>query len=976
MNSCLKNRRRDPQPTVVLLSLLVIVSVLVLSHNARATTYNEPPVATAEIVLSRSFRDMTLDGKSLYGSGRVADIVADVTHHAIYLSFTDRRFILVLDLDLSPIRTIGNEDPGGVGQLRRPMGLGSDSSGNLFVADADRGEVLVYDQAGRFLRAIVLPRNQAAPSPKPSDVAVAADGTVYVLEEQEAKIIVYGTDGIVLSKAFSLPAIRGSSSMGGHLLLSRSEDLIIAQSHSTDPWINIFSKDGEHLWGWQGCDRVHDIPIRGSGIGRDYEDRIFFSQGWQFHAINLDGQYLFEVPISLPYSAVFNATLFDIGKDRRIYVYQQAGPTVQEGVNIIKLLEVPNVAPQCKQLRDRSRVNVARPAVSPDIAIEIQMAIQQLHVTDAAGRLDAIKKLDTLGDKAAPAIPWVIDCLADYALAGERYRETYIAHAAIQALSKIGKPAEEPLRNAVRDPNPLIRENSVKILAAKHSSVFLPVLLEALKDESSAVQRSAVDGLAALRSPEAFDPLASNLVRHLDSLVSTWDPRQDGSLSASGQEVFRALLDTDRERAFQFVLGLLAGEHTRSRTRAVLLLLTEFRDKRALGSIQDLLTASTDVAVNRDADLALSRIDPEWKKGEPGERTLQVLIQQVQGADSLFRTTASRELCSMKDPRIVDPLIRSLRFALKDLHAGHWNTPETPNGWRSWDAINCLKAHDDRWANRETAKELVPYFVEALRDERGLVREKACRFLGEVPGGFQGLLETLHDRELEVRRQAAFALGRLRDPRAVTPLIALLKDESIEFRMAVIWALGEIADPVATEPLLAIAADKSADARLRDPAARALGKSTDPNVTTFMKTLYAEGEPAYLQGLAAYHLFGRQLQAIYGKTVAIDRFDWKFKEGLQSFEYTDPSIKWNAPKEELEAYGVALLKGLSPLLGLDGSKWRLEKLSSQEYGEPTVVTLYFKHEDRVPPRIARVSLAAKAEAGQGNRETTRVRVWP
>lgn len=962
MDICFKDKRSDPQPTVVLLLLLVTVSVLLLSDEARATTYNEPPEATAEIVLSRSFRDMTLDGKSLYGNGRVSDIVADVTHHAIYLSFTDRGFILVLDLDLSPIRTIGNGNPGGVGQLQRPMGLGLDSSGNLFVADADRGEVLVYDQEGRFLRAIILPRNQAAPPPRPSDLAVSADGTVYVLSDQEAKIIVFGTDGIVHSKAFSLPAIRVSSSMGGHLLLSRSEDLIIAQSHMTDPWINIFSKDGEHLWGWQGCDRVHDIPRGGSGIGIDFEDRIFFSWGWQFHAINLDGQYLFEVPIYLPYSAVFNAIFFDIGEDRRIYAYQQAGPSVQEGVNIIKLLGVPNVAPQCKQLRDRSRVNVARPAVSPDTAIEIQMAIQQLHVTDAAGRLDAINKLAVLGDKAAPAIPWLIDCLADYSLAGERYRETYIAHAAIQALTRIGKPAEEPLISAVRDPDPFIRENSVKMLAAKRSPVFLPVLLEALKDESAAVQRSAESGLAGLKTAEVFDPLASQLLMHLDSLGTSQ------RLMSTDQEIFRTLAETEPERTFQFVLGLLDGKHSRSRNLAVLHLLTLLNDKRALERIAHLLT-DTDMVVCLAAFSTLREIEREWVKGKIGEKALQALIKQVEGAEAMPRVTASSMLCAMQDLRAADPLIRSLRFALKETEIARWDGRE----WSSWQAIDCLKGLDNAWSSRPAARESVPYFTEALRDERPLVRKRAVQFMENV-GGLQELLDTLQDKDVEVRTKAAYGLGKLRDRRAMQPLLALIKDEAIAFRMAVIHALGEIGDPLATEPLLAIAGDKFADPRARDRAAQALRRNEDQRVTSFMKTAFAEIDRT-VQWAAAYHLFWKELNGLYGRVVDMYSFNWN-NEGFQRLEYFDPSIRWNTPKEQLEGYGRILLTRLSPLLGIAGGEWRLKKLVSQEYGDPNSVTLHYTHEETDRAKTMRIIITTKSENGQANRETTRVIVRP
>ncbi len=49
---------------------------------------------------------------------------------------------------------------------------------------------------------------------------------------------------------------------------------------------------------------------------------------------------------------------------------------------------------------------------------------------------------------------------------------------------------------------------------------------------------------------------------------------------------------------------------------------------------------------------------------------------------------------------------------------------------------------------------------------------------------------------------AAWALGEMRDPRAVEPLIAALKDKDYEVRVCAAIALGEMRDPRAVEPLI------------------------------------------------------------------------------------------------------------------------------------------------------------------------------
>ena len=49
-------------------------------------------------------------------------------------------------------------------------------------------------------------------------------------------------------------------------------------------------------------------------------------------------------------------------------------------------------------------------------------------------------------------------------------------------------------------------------------------------------------------------------------------------------------------------------------------------------------------------------------------------------------------------------------------------------------------------------------------------------------------------RSPDVREQAAFGLGQLRDRRAVEPLINALKDQNADVRQQAAFALGQIRD--------------------------------------------------------------------------------------------------------------------------------------------------------------------------------------
>lgn len=72
----------------------------------------------------------------------------------------------------------------------------------------------------------------------------------------------------------------------------------------------------------------------------------------------------------------------------------------------------------------------------------------------------------------------------------------------------------------------------------------------------------------------------------------------------------------------------------------------------------------------------------------------------------------------------------------------------------------------------------------------------------------EGLIENLNHRDINVRRQAAAALGRLGDLRAVEPLISILTDTSIVHEADSLFlqgdvakALGEIGDERAVKAL-------------------------------------------------------------------------------------------------------------------------------------------------------------------------------
>jgi hypothetical protein len=99
--------------------------------------------------------------------------------------------------------------------------------------------------------------------------------------------------------------------------------------------------------------------------------------------------------------------------------------------------------------------------------------------------------------------------------------------------------------------------------------------------------------------------------------------------------------------------------------------------------------------------------------------------------------------------------------------------------------------------------------IKALRHKNLEIQWQASNALaGLGTEGMHHLLSALKTRNKHTRLGVIEALGEIRDPQAVEPLIGLLGDKDNEVRWEAALALGEIADPRALHPL---------EGALRDP---------------------------------------------------------------------------------------------------------------------------------------------------------------
>jgi HEAT repeat protein len=193
----------------------------------------------------------------------------------------------------------------------------------------------------------------------------------------------------------------------------------------------------------------------------------------------------------------------------------------------------------------------------------------------------------------------------------------------------------------------------------------------------------------------------------------------------------------------------------------------------------------------------------------------------------------------------------------------------------------------------------IKQLIASLKDERqGANTADALVKIGK--SAVKPLITALKDKNKEIRKNAARALGEIKDRRAVKPLIAALEEEDKEFREIVVEALGRIKDPRVIETLVFILNNKDEDENIRWKAAAALSRMKDPRSVEPLITALKD-KSRDIRGIAAAALGEiKDSQAV--------------EPLINALEDKDKSVRRNA--------AVALKKVTGEDLGDDPKKWK------------------------------------------------------
>lgn len=216
-------------------------------------------------------------------------------------------------------------------------------------------------------------------------------------------------------------------------------------------------------------------------------------------------------------------------------------------------------------------------------------------------------------------------------------------------------------------------------------------------------------------------------------------------------------------------------------------------------------------------------------------------IAALKDEDWAIREEAATLLGGLKDPRAVRPLVSILRDRDRSVREAAIGAL-TSIGEPSVEAVGaCL--FDPELSVQEAASAVLASIaddrvldplVRALTSGDWIVRMHAAKALGRIkdPASVQPLIPLLQDKVKAVREETSSALAAIGEA-AIPALLEALTHEEWLVRLHAVESLGKTKSQKAVEPLLS-ALFNDADSAIREDAVRALGEIGDSQAVEFL----------------------------------------------------------------------------------------------------------------------------------------------
>ena len=190
---------------------------------------------------------------------------------------------------------------GGPGRrLQSPSGVAVDGDDNIFVSDAERGAVLVYDSEGRFVRTLGSVEDEGL-FQRPTAIAIDRKaGHLYILDPPRHVLFILDMEGKVLARIGTIDGASGFSTRGGStepgrfnapeaVLIHNDEVLVLDGAR-----VHILDLQGKFLKEFKISDSTEIHRGLAPGLFMDSENHIYVSDSGSgtVRMYNHDGQFL------------------------------------------------------------------------------------------------------------------------------------------------------------------------------------------------------------------------------------------------------------------------------------------------------------------------------------------------------------------------------------------------------------------------------------------------------------------------------------------------------------------------------------------------------------------------------------------------------------------------------------------------------------------------------------------------------------
>lgn len=387
---------------------------------------------------------------------------------------------------------------------------------------------------------------------------------------------------------------------------------------------------------------------------------------------------------------------------------------------------------------------------------------------DQKEKMLALMALDSLGIGAQPAMPLLIETLGNEAL----------ENGAGRALVSIGPPYTTPaLVKALKHSRAMVRQSAATLLRMKGTPARLvvPALIEALNDPDTKVRASAA------RTLGEHGTKARAASRALSKLLSDPDPEVQANAAQALGKLGPAL-----EVDAQPLVAMLVNSHEGVRLGAVEALYglkAPVDAARILPELKRRL-ASPDQRQRLTAIFGLSAL---------GKAGLPPLLDALRHGDAWTREYAAIFLEGFvpDDAAALKALIDALDDPEPKVRSAAMS--RLPNGPCSAPAVPKLLqrlSHPDRETRDAAASKLamigtdvMPELFRLIRSGDSRTRQAAINAIGnmdvEAGAAIPDLVKLLHDQDVEVRRNAAWALYRVgpQDPAILPTLVEAYQND-------------------------------------------------------------------------------------------------------------------------------------------------------------------------------------------------------